>query len=142
MKEFGRLFEDGYGHRPDVDSAFKSVLKRDLFVQGLLLKWQEKVLPTTTTFADALHLVQAAEEQERQLGAGNTRNRGRASTQRRRVDKPLPGSCRSKVHRVVQGTKTSGAMAWGIMPGSAPCARLPLKLEGVERLQQQETTQW
>ncbi len=69
VREFEQLFKDGYGHRPEVDSAFKAVLKRDLFVQGLLLKWQEKVLPTTTTFADALHLARAAEEQERQLGA-------------------------------------------------------------------------
>ncbi len=27
VREFERLFEDGYGHRLDVDSAFKSLLK-------------------------------------------------------------------------------------------------------------------
>ena len=46
----------------------KGVLKRDIFVQGLLLKWQEKVLPSATTFADALHQARTAEEQEKQLG--------------------------------------------------------------------------
>jgi hypothetical protein len=68
VREFERLFEDSYGHRADIDAAFKAVLKRDLFVQGLLLKWQEKVLPTTKAFPDALHLARTAEEQERQLG--------------------------------------------------------------------------
>ena len=52
----------------DVDVTFKGVLKRDIFVQGLLLKWQEKVLPSATTFADALHQARTAEEQEKQLG--------------------------------------------------------------------------
>lgn len=37
-------------------------------MQGLLLKWQEEVLPSAKTFADALHQVRTAEEQEKQLG--------------------------------------------------------------------------
>ena len=68
VRDFERLFEESYGHRADVDAAFKGVLKRDVFVQGLLLKWQEKVLPSAKTFADALHQARTAEEQERQLG--------------------------------------------------------------------------
>ena len=67
-QEFERLFDESYGRRADVDVVFRGVLKRDIFVQGLLLKWQEKVLPTTKTFADALHLARTAEGQERQLG--------------------------------------------------------------------------
>ncbi len=38
-----------------MDAASRELLKRDLFVQGLLLKWQEKVLPSVSTFEDALH---------------------------------------------------------------------------------------
>ena len=67
VREFELLFEESYGHRTDVDEVFKGVLKRDLFVQGLLLKWQEKVLPSAKTFADALHQARTAEEQEKQL---------------------------------------------------------------------------
>lgn len=44
------------------------LLKRDLFVQGLSLKWQEKVLPSAVTFADAFHQARAAEEQDTLLG--------------------------------------------------------------------------
>ena len=50
-----------------MDSESKQMLKRDLFVQGLRLKWQEKVLPSAETFADALHQARAVEEQEKQL---------------------------------------------------------------------------
>lgn len=50
-QEFERLFELSYGHRLDLKQAFKGVLKRDIFVQGLLIKWQEKVL----TFTNAFH---------------------------------------------------------------------------------------
>ena len=38
------LFEKSYGRQSGVDPVFRATLKRDLFVQGLLLKWQEKVL--------------------------------------------------------------------------------------------------
>ena len=66
------------------------VLKRDVFVQGLLLKWQEKVLPSATTFADALHQARTAEEQERQLGlmhhGGGGTSSGTSSTVR--ADEP------------------------------------------------------
>ena len=50
-----------------MDQALKEMLKRDLFVQGLMLKWQEKVLPSATTFSDALHQARLAEDQDRQL---------------------------------------------------------------------------
>ena len=56
VRDFERLYEESYGHRADVDAAFKGVLKRDVFV------------PSATTFADALHQARTAEEQERQLG--------------------------------------------------------------------------
>ena len=69
VREFEQLFESSYGHQTDVDMTFKEILKRDIFVQGLLLKWQEKVLPSAMSFADALYQARAAEEQEQQLGA-------------------------------------------------------------------------
>lgn len=50
-----------------MDQASKEMLKRDLFVQGLLLKWQEKVVPSANTFADALYKARLVEEQDRQL---------------------------------------------------------------------------
>ena len=67
VREFEHLFEKSYGNRSGLDQAFKEVLKRDLFVQGLLLKWQEKVLPSAKTFADAPYQARMIEEQERQL---------------------------------------------------------------------------
>ena len=39
----------------------------ELFVLGLRMKWQEKVLPSAESFSDCLHQARAAEEQERQL---------------------------------------------------------------------------
>ena len=42
-------------------------LKCDIFVQGLQYHWQEKVLPTATTFCDALYQARANEEQAKQL---------------------------------------------------------------------------
>ncbi len=56
-----------YGMREGMDPESREMLKRDLFVQGLLLKWQKKVLPSAETFSDALHQARAAEEQEKQL---------------------------------------------------------------------------
>lgn len=57
------------------------MLKRDLSVQGLLLKWQEKVLPSAETFADGLHQARASEEQTPQWanlhGAGGSCPRGK-----------------------------------------------------------------
>ena len=50
-----------------MDETSKEMLKRDVFVQGLLLKWQKKVLPFASTFSDALPQARAAEQQERQL---------------------------------------------------------------------------
>ena len=50
-----------------MDQESKDLLKRDLFVLGLALKWQEKVLPSSKDFGDCLHQARAAEEQERQL---------------------------------------------------------------------------
>ena len=66
-QEFEQLFERSYGCRAGMDEESRGMLKRDLFVQGLLLKWQEKVLPKAESFLDALHQARAAEEQERQL---------------------------------------------------------------------------
>jgi len=50
-----------------MDTASKATLKRDLFVQGLQLKWQEKVLPTAESFEVALFQARIAEEQARDL---------------------------------------------------------------------------
>ena len=38
-QEFERLFLKSYGSRGEMDTESKEMLKRDLFVQGLLLKW-------------------------------------------------------------------------------------------------------
>ena len=38
VRDFEHLFEKSYGHREGLDQAFREILKRDLFVQGLLLK--------------------------------------------------------------------------------------------------------
>ena len=61
------LFEQSYGRRVGMDEPSKVMLKRDLFVQGLLLKWQEKVVPSAATFGDALHCARLAEEHARQI---------------------------------------------------------------------------
>ena len=53
--DFEKLFDQSYGQRAGMDEESRSILKRDLFVQGLLLKWQEKVLPSAEMFTDALH---------------------------------------------------------------------------------------
>ena len=50
-----------------MDQALKELLKRDLFVQGFTYKWQEKVLPSASSFGDALHQARLAEEQHKQL---------------------------------------------------------------------------
>ena len=66
-QEFETLFDCSYGRRSGMDQESKDLLKRDLFVLGLKMKWQEKVLPSAQTFADSLHQARTAEEQERQL---------------------------------------------------------------------------
>ncbi len=55
VQTFEKLYEKSYGCQGGIDDSFKATLKRDLFVQGLVLRWQEKVLPTAESFADALH---------------------------------------------------------------------------------------
>ena len=65
-QEFEALFDKSYGKRVGMDEESKQLLKRDLFVQGLLLKWQ--VLPSSAaTFADALYKARTMEEQDKQL---------------------------------------------------------------------------
>ena len=66
-QDFESLFEKSYGKRLGMDVASRELLKRDLFVQGLLMKWQEKVLQSANSFDDALHQARAAEEQKKQL---------------------------------------------------------------------------
>ena len=78
VQAFESLFEQSYGTQKGIDPAFRATLKRDLFVQGLSLKWQEKVLPTAETFSDALHQARSAEEQERQLAEMHKREPLRA----------------------------------------------------------------
>ena len=64
VHDFEHLLEKSYSHCAGLDQGFKEVLKRDLFVQGLLLKRQEKVLPSAKTFADALYQARTVEEQQ------------------------------------------------------------------------------
>ena len=52
-QEFETLFDRSYGHRFGMDQESKDLLKRDLFMLGLKMKWQEKVLPSAQTFADS-----------------------------------------------------------------------------------------
>ena len=66
-QDFKTLFDRSYGRREGMDQESKDLLKRDLFVLGLRMKWQENVLPSAESFSDSLHQVRAAEEQERQL---------------------------------------------------------------------------
>ena len=91
---FEDLFEKSYGRQSGVDPVFRATLKRDLFVQGLLLlKWQEKVLPTAGTFADALHQARIAEEQERQLAQIHKQVQGESLQANERLPaKGAPGS--------------------------------------------------
>ena len=72
-----------------MDHASKELLRRDLFIQGLLWKWQEKVMQSVSTFADALHQARAVEEQEKQL---SEMHKGHLSNVR-----PPPQSLRSSV---------------------------------------------
>ena len=64
---FEQLLEQSYGNRKGMDSESKSLLKRDLFTQGLLRKWQEKISPSASTFHDVLFQACAAEDQEHTL---------------------------------------------------------------------------
>ena len=48
-QDFESLFEKSYGQRTGMDQASKEPLKGDLYGQGLLLKWQEKVVPSAKT---------------------------------------------------------------------------------------------
>ena len=67
-QDFEALFDKNYSRKVGTDEESKQLLRRDLFVQGLLLKRQEKVLPSSaTTFADTLYKARMVEEQDRQL---------------------------------------------------------------------------
>ena len=55
-----------------MDESSCTILKRDLFIQDLLLKWQEKALPSAETFADALYQARTMEEQSKQLSKMHT----------------------------------------------------------------------
>ena len=58
----------------DLDQKSKELLKRDLFLQGLLLNWQEKVLPSANSSNDALSQARTTDEQERQLSEMHQRD--------------------------------------------------------------------
>ena len=61
-QDFEALFGKNYNRRMGMDEESKQLLKRDLFVQGLLLKRQEKVLPSSVTmFADTLYKARTVE---------------------------------------------------------------------------------
>ena len=80
-QDFESLFEKSYGQRTGMDQASKELLKGDLYVLGLLLKWQEKMVPSAKTFEDALHQARLAEEQGQQMSAIQ-RDRGYGSSSR------------------------------------------------------------
>ena len=61
---FEQLFAKSYGNRTGMDSTSKCL---DLFTQGLLRKWQEKISLSADTFHDVLFQACAAEEQENTL---------------------------------------------------------------------------
>ena len=63
-QEFKALFDRSYGCWSGMNQESKNLLKHDLFVLGLKMKWQEKVLPLTQTFDDSLHQATTVEEQE------------------------------------------------------------------------------
>ena len=61
-QSFEHLFDKSYGVQHGIDIASKVTLKHDLFVQGLHLKWQERVLSSAESFEDALFQARIAEE--------------------------------------------------------------------------------
>ena len=71
-QDFKRLFEQSYSRGQGMDKSSCAMLKRNLFIQGLLLKWQKKVLPSAETFADALYQTKTMEEQSKQLSKMHT----------------------------------------------------------------------
>ena len=103
-QELEALFEKSYGKRQGMDLASKELLKRDLFVQGLSLKSQEKVLPSAATFADALHQVRAAEEQDTLLGELHPGHPPDKSS-----DKPPPSRSSSQNRSVGGGDSERGS---------------------------------
>ena len=119
-QEFEQLFMNSYDARGGMDLESKEMLKRDLFVQGLLLIWQKTVLPSANTFGDALHQARAAEKQEKQLAvlhSSNMSNKtsdvsskksGGASV----VKKPAPS-----IERSAQGQAGSGDHSKPTNPG-------------------------
>ena len=55
-QDLEKMFERSYGHRKGMDKSSKEMPKRDFFcARFVVLKWQEKVLPSAKTFHDALH---------------------------------------------------------------------------------------
>ena len=80
---FEQLFEKSYGHNQGMDTASKAMLKRDLFVQGLHIRWQEKVLLSADTFENALFQVRLAEQQQLDLAHLHKRQSGYLLSQSR-----------------------------------------------------------
>ena len=101
-QELEKLFDQSYGRRSGMDEASKEMLKRDFFVQGLQLKWQEKVLPSAETFSAALHQARAAEQQEEQLSKIHPSGRamrpaGSTTPSAPRLSTPVPSRERTDV---------------------------------------------
>ena len=57
-------------------------------MQGLILKWQAKVLPTAESFTEALYQARTAEEQERQLAEIHKRDLPRGVLSRPLMEMP------------------------------------------------------
>jgi len=63
-----------------MDEESKQLLERNLFTQGLLLKWQEKALPLPVTmFIETLYKASTVKKQDKQLAQmASTKQRGLA----------------------------------------------------------------
>ena len=110
-QDFEALFERSYG-QAGMDEEARERLKRDLFVQGLQYRWQEKVLPTATTFCDALYQARANEEQAKQLSHLQKHHESRGSSR---------GSSQPRATPYAQASQSSGSGCGGrVQPQSVP----------------------
>ncbi len=121
-----------------IDDSFKAT--------RLVLWWQEKVLPTAESFADALHQARTAEEQQRQLAAMHKRDPPSRPTPNRPVvggsngegregsggpaaiDGVPPRAHQPRNRRSVQCYRCHGGM--GHLSRDCPAAKPPGEAEG------------
>ena len=125
-QDLEKLFDRSYGRRTGMDEGSKEMLKRDFFVQGLLLKWQKKVLPSPKTFSDALHQGRAAEQQEKQLtkmhqsGGGTKSSAGSRSSSSAKAPSSPASQPRERPESSASGVSgTSGASSRSRLAGES-----------------------